>query len=304
MEGGEQSESVQQFCNVTAATPEQARFFLESCAWQLETAIHSFFENDAGPAPTSPQDYGEAREEEEEEEEEDDEDDEDFVPPGGTPAGVSSRTATSAATPAPTPSAVPAGGPGVPAQGQNRWGTRSAGPTLGTGSFGAPSRGSRPKSNKDKGAARSNGGRGGITTLSDLNKHPDSDSDSDGPNEYYTGGEKRLVFLSYSFGMPSRASNFRQCRCFAASQVCRRREIFCTQGSWFWKVSCNCFSFDSPVVSFKFHKDNSPCDSATASTIGLGNLTWLEQSRQEFLNYAIVAYLLVSRYSAFLLTSS
>ncbi|KAI3910155.1 hypothetical protein MKW92_053340, partial [Papaver armeniacum] len=34
--------------------------------------------------------------------------------------------------------------------------------------------------------------RGGIRTLSDLNRPsgPDSDSDSDGPQEYYTGGEK------------------------------------------------------------------------------------------------------------------
>lgn len=34
---------------------------------------------------------------------------------------------------------------------------------------------------------------GGIRTLSDLNRPSghDSDSDSDGPQEYYTGGEKR-----------------------------------------------------------------------------------------------------------------
>lgn len=48
---------------------------------------------------------------------------------------------------------------------------------------------------KDKNPARSiSGGRpaGGIRTLADLNRRsgPDSDSDSDGPQEYYTGGEK------------------------------------------------------------------------------------------------------------------
>lgn len=48
---------------------------------------------------------------------------------------------------------------------------------------------------KDKKPARSiSGGRpaGGIRTLADLNRRsgPDSDSDSDGPQEYFTGGEK------------------------------------------------------------------------------------------------------------------
>ncbi|KAM0054494.1 hypothetical protein Hdeb2414_s0006g00195491 [Helianthus debilis subsp. tardiflorus] len=37
---------------------------------------------------------------------------------------------------------------------------------------------------------------GGIRTLSDLNRPSanDSDSDSDGPQEYYTGGEKRSLW--------------------------------------------------------------------------------------------------------------
>ncbi|VVB07775.1 unnamed protein product [Arabis nemorensis] len=48
-------------------------------------------------------------------------------------------------------------------------------------------------SSKDKKPARPSGNRaGGVRTLSDLNRRsgPDSDSDSDGPQEYYTGGEK------------------------------------------------------------------------------------------------------------------
>ena len=38
---------------------------------------------------------------------------------------------------------------------------------------------------------------GGIRTLSDLNRPSahDSDSDSDGPQEYYTGGEKRFLLV-------------------------------------------------------------------------------------------------------------
>ncbi|CAN6920852.1 hypothetical protein HID58_041402 [Brassica napus] len=48
-------------------------------------------------------------------------------------------------------------------------------------------------SSKDKKPSKPSGGRtSGIRTLSDLNRRsgPDSDSDSDGPQEYYTGGEK------------------------------------------------------------------------------------------------------------------
>ncbi|GLU15585.1 hypothetical protein SLE2022_320620 [Rubroshorea leprosula] len=46
---------------------------------------------------------------------------------------------------------------------------------------------------RDKKPAKPSSSRpGGIRTLSDLNRRsaPDSDSDSDGPQEYYTGGEK------------------------------------------------------------------------------------------------------------------
>ncbi|KAJ0264881.1 Plant UBX domain-containing protein 4 [Hirschfeldia incana] len=48
-------------------------------------------------------------------------------------------------------------------------------------------------SSKDKKPAKPSSSRaGGIRTLSDLNRrsNPDSDSDSDAPQEYYTGGEK------------------------------------------------------------------------------------------------------------------
>ena len=55
---------------------------------------------------------------------------------------------------------------------------------------------------RDKKPAKPSSSRaGGIRTLSDLNRHsgPDSDSDSDTPQEYYTGGEKRS---SLSFSEP------------------------------------------------------------------------------------------------------
>ena len=48
---------------------------------------------------------------------------------------------------------------------------------------------------RDKKSSKPSSSRG-IRTLSDLNRPtaPDSDSDSDGPQEYYTGGEKRFLF--------------------------------------------------------------------------------------------------------------
>lgn len=54
-------------------------------------------------------------------------------------------------------------------------------------------------SSRDKKPSKSSSSRpGGIRTLSDLNRPSghDSDSDSDGPQEYYTGGEKRSIFIS------------------------------------------------------------------------------------------------------------
>lgn len=80
-------EAVQQFCGITASTPEQARFFLESSGWQVEIALQNFYEYDAHG--------GEHYEEAEEEE---------VAPP-----------LTHAPAPAPTP--TPASAPVGPVQG-------------------------------------------------------------------------------------------------------------------------------------------------------------------------------------------
>lgn len=37
------SELVAKFCGVTAANPEQAKFYLESTEWQIEPALQLFF---------------------------------------------------------------------------------------------------------------------------------------------------------------------------------------------------------------------------------------------------------------------
>lgn len=152
---------VAQFCAVTAASPELATFFLESANWQLDTAIHSFFEADVeggGDVAAVPDDEGPVVDELEEEEEEEE--------------GVSLPS---------VPPVVPPAWP--PRSSQQAQGASAAGVGFG----------SKPKG-KDRGSSKQKKGggssRGGVTTLSDLNSHPDSDSDSDGAQEYYTGGEK------------------------------------------------------------------------------------------------------------------
>lgn len=64
----------------------------------------------------------------------------------------------------------------------------------------------KPMASRDKKPAKpsSSSRAGGIRTLSDLNRRsgPDSDSDSDSPQEYYTGGEKRsslFFFLIFPY---------------------------------------------------------------------------------------------------------
>jgi hypothetical protein len=46
-------ELVAKFCGVTTANPEQAQFFLESTEWHLEPALQHFFDSDATRASTT-----------------------------------------------------------------------------------------------------------------------------------------------------------------------------------------------------------------------------------------------------------
>ncbi|GLJ30770.1 hypothetical protein SUGI_0610210 [Cryptomeria japonica] len=134
------SEIVQHFCGVTACNPEEAHFFLESCNWELDSAIHSFYENTGNSQPSSPLEE-----------------------------------------------ALPASNPVPPAA--------QLAP--------APSRGPPPMAGKDKKSAKPTA-RGGIRTLSDLNRPSGSDSDdSDDPQEYYAGGEKSGMLVQD----PSKGSN-------------------------------------------------------------------------------------------------
>lgn len=59
---------VAQFCNVTMATPEQARFYLESSEWHLQPALQLYFDADTGQhcatSLTNLEDYDLSEEEE------------------------------------------------------------------------------------------------------------------------------------------------------------------------------------------------------------------------------------------------
>ncbi|XP_024385512.1 plant UBX domain-containing protein 4 [Physcomitrium patens] len=161
MGGGEQDDVVSSFLGVTGATDAQARFFLESANWELDAALISFFEAS-----------------------------DDGMSGGGLPAVARTEREEDDDEEMSFPSAP------VPAQAQDQglgqvpdgWPARStgAGVTQGQGRF--PGSGQPKGKEKKKG---SSSGRGGITTLSDLGRQAESDEDSDeGPQEYYTGGEK------------------------------------------------------------------------------------------------------------------
>ncbi|XP_077224169.1 plant UBX domain-containing protein 4-like [Tasmannia lanceolata] len=124
------------FCSITSSSKEEALFYLESHNWELDSAVHSFFDNNT---PLSP--------------------------------------------PLLPQSPPPDSSPTIPA----------------TFTSAMASRDKKPSS-KPSGSGR----KAGIRTLSDLNRpESGSDSDSDGPQEYYTGGEKSGMLVQD----PSKGNN-------------------------------------------------------------------------------------------------
>ncbi|KAL6135206.1 hypothetical protein ACLB2K_067434 [Fragaria x ananassa] len=147
---------ISSFCEITSASHQEARFFLESHNWDLDAAVSTFFENDAAAvddatvAVTNP------------------------VPASHSLSPSPSHSPEYSPSQSPTRSRSPSPAPSRPA-----YQLRSK----------RAASGSSKEDNKPP-AART---RGGIRTLSDLNRRPvkdGSDSDDDEPNEYYTGGEK------------------------------------------------------------------------------------------------------------------
>jgi len=155
--GDEHDEVMSSFLGVTGATDAQGRFFLESANWELDAALIAFFEAaddgvGGGGSPLKAPPNDEA------------EDEEISLPAATVAPNVAALTQSQVLE------GWAIGGRAMP--GQGRFPRRSQQTT---------------KENK-KGSSS----RGGITTLSDLGRHADTDEDSDEePQEYYTGGEKR-----------------------------------------------------------------------------------------------------------------
>ena len=173
MDGGD--EVVAKFCGVTTATTEQAKFFLESTEWQLESALQLYFESEQGRAtPMNFADYDLTEDES---------------------MGISESEVL-------PPEAMLQGSTGL----NSSWDRPVLSPALAAasdppqqqlGSFGnnVP----RNPTGKEKGnGRRSTSSRGLVTTLGDLGKQNDSDSDSE-VQEYYTGGEKRYFIYSIMY---------------------------------------------------------------------------------------------------------
>ncbi|XP_073001342.1 plant UBX domain-containing protein 4-like [Typha latifolia] len=144
--GAEEEKSlVDTFCGVTSATREEAVFFLESHNWNLDSAVHSYYDDDRFDAPLPQQSTGGEEEVGGGGDGDDDDDDEDYLPPEAEAAAAVKIPVHSVSS----------------------------------------SSGSRAEK-------KASGSRSTIRTLADLNRKADSgsDSDSDEPQEYYTGGEK------------------------------------------------------------------------------------------------------------------
>ncbi|XP_074563450.1 plant UBX domain-containing protein 4-like [Curcuma longa] len=174
------------FVGIAASTQEEALFFLESHGWNLDSAIVSFYDHQADPqGHRSPLHRGQ------DDAHDPDDEDEDYLPTeesldSAPPARVTRSTTAAAASP--------------PRE------TRAA---------------TAPGSRGDKKASKPSGSRSTIRTLADLNRRadPDSDSDEDGPQEYYTGGEKSGMLVQD----PSQGGNnvdaiFEQARRMGAGQ--------------------------------------------------------------------------------------
>lgn len=156
LEEEEKKRLVETFVGIAASTQEEALFFLESHGWNLDSAIVTFYDHQADPqGHRSPLHRGP---------DDPDEEDEDYLPPDESLAAAPPLRVTRSTAAASPPRA-----------------TRSA---------------AAPGSRGDKKASKPSGSRSTIRTLADLNRRadPDSDSDEDGPQEYYTGGEKRYCF--------------------------------------------------------------------------------------------------------------
>ena len=149
---------IESFCEITASSKQEALFFLESHNFDLDAAVSTFLENNTDVVIND--------------------------------NNVPNPVLPSHSSPSPPESHSP---DLSPSQSPSRSRSRSPSPT--------PSRAPYElRSGRNRGKKPSGSRTGGIRTLADL-KRPrdgsDSDSDSDEPQGYYTGGEKRCQILVF-----------------------------------------------------------------------------------------------------------
>lgn len=160
---------ISSFCEIASSTRDEATFFLESHNWDLDAALSTFLDDHA--AATA------------------------FPEAASAAAAFDNAARFSALADAPdiaasrSPSPSHSQSPGYsPSKSPSRSRSRSPSPNPSRRSYELRSRGK-------KAVTKPSGGRSsGIRTLADLNRPADdgdSGGDSDEPQEYYTGGEKR-----------------------------------------------------------------------------------------------------------------
>ena len=160
------------FCEITSSTREEALFFLESHNFHLDSAVSTFLDNDNDNNNNNNNTNN---------------NNENI---NVNPAAVAQPIIPSdSPSPSPSPSKSPDYSP-------SRSRSRSPSPTPSRPPYQLRSTRRGPTPNNDDRT------RGNVRTLADLNRpaREDHGSDSDEPQEYYTGGEKR--YLLYSFSIP------------------------------------------------------------------------------------------------------
>ena len=153
------------FLEISSSSRSEAVFFLESHNWDLDAALSAFLDNDSAhrsPSPAPAPAPAPAPS---------------LSPSPSASASISQSQSQSEDQSSPSRSRSPSPGPTRP---RDRYQLRSR----------------KSVASSDSGRKGPTRGRGGIRTLSDLNRTAGdgSDSDSDG-QEYYTGGEKRYYSL-------------------------------------------------------------------------------------------------------------
>ncbi|KNA09258.1 hypothetical protein SOVF_154940 [Spinacia oleracea] len=179
------------FMEITSSTFEEAQFFLESHNFDVDAAVSTFFESTSAPPPPPPSSTSTA------------------AVVGATDEELHSPSSPSASL-SPSPSRSRSHSP--PAGVRSQYGLRSRG-TTGGGDV-----------NDVSSNSRSCRRAGGVRTFADLHRNSaedgsGSDSDSDRPAEFYTGGQKSGVVVQDPSKENGAEAIFEQARRNGASEV-------------------------------------------------------------------------------------